>query len=172
MVLSRMKEKGMMMTGGTSIMKLLLGDCWIFLKGQLCVHFLHGALWQVGTWQGRQSISLFINPCLLTPTLTAAMTPTVALALWVVHFPPQSKTTRITLTYYRIVKWQQSQRTWTLVQNGRNRTSSVIQQIMSNLIEYNKHLCYQMQKIRIRAPLWWHQFWQWQNIFLLKGQDI
>lgn len=87
-----------LLTGGLGTMKLLLRGCGISVKGQLC-SFLRGALWQVGSWQGREAISLFINPCLLTPALTAGVTPTVALAWWVVPFLPQSEVTHINSTY-------------------------------------------------------------------------
>lgn len=86
-----------MLPGGLGIMKLLLGGCGMSIKGQMC-SFLHGTHWQVGSWQGSEAIILFINPCLLTPTLTAGVTPTVALAWWVVPFLSQSKVTHINST--------------------------------------------------------------------------
>lgn len=73
---------------------------WDTCKEQMC-SFLRRTLWQVGSWQGTEAISLFINPCRLTPTLTAGVTPTVALAWWVVASLPQSKVTHIKSTYRR-----------------------------------------------------------------------
>lgn len=88
------------LTGGLGIMRLLLRKCGISTEGQMC-SFLLGALWQVGSWQGSVAISLFINPCLLTLTLTAGVIPTVALALWVVLFLAQSKVTHISSTTHQ-----------------------------------------------------------------------
>lgn len=109
MPLSRRKASGdppmPVLTGGLGIMKLLLRGCGTAIEGQMC-SFLLGVLWQVGSWQGSVAISLFINPCLLTPTLTAGVTPTVALAWWVVPFLPQSKVTHISSTTHRHWKTQ------------------------------------------------------------------
>lgn len=85
------------LTSGLGTMKLQLRGCGISMKKQLC-SFLHRTLWHVGSWQGREAISLFINLCLLTPALTAGVTPTVALTWWVVPFLPQSEVTDINPT--------------------------------------------------------------------------
>lgn len=70
------------------------------------------------SWQGREVISLFINPRLLSFTLTAGMTPAVGPTWWVVPFQPQSEVTCIKSTYIPYIKWSNWYRTDSVMMNN------------------------------------------------------
>lgn len=70
------------------------------------------------SWQGREVISLFINPRLLSFGLTAGMTPAVGPTRWVVPFQPQSQTTCIKSTYRPYMKWSKWYRTDCVMANN------------------------------------------------------
>lgn len=70
------------------------------------------------SWQGREVISLFINPRLLSFTLTAGMTPAVGPTWRVVPFQPQSEVTYIKSTYIPYIKWSNWYRTDYVMMNN------------------------------------------------------
>lgn len=77
-----------------------LGTVMLVPRGcRISVQLFFRSLKQVVSWQGREVISLFINPRLLSFSLTAGMTPTVGPTWWVVPFQLQSEVTCIESTY-------------------------------------------------------------------------